>query len=68
VASEALAELQRRVSGDPAFAQRLRALEPERFVAEVMRESARLGLDVSEDDLRGSIARGRHAWVMRWIR
>ena len=60
--------LRARVAADPELAGRLRAIDPEHFVAEATRIARELGYDVKESDLDEAIAGARRAWMMRWIR
>ena len=68
MSQEGLEALRARVSEDPELAQRLYAIEPARFVEEVTAAAARLGCEVTEDDVRLAIAQARHAWMLRWVR
>jgi hypothetical protein len=68
VATAALDALRARVYADAALAERLRAIEPDRFIDEVARIARELGCDVSTDELRAAIAEARHAWMLRWTR
>ncbi len=65
---QGLDALRARVHADPALARRLRALEPERFQAEVLRLAAESGDDVTPADVSEALARARQAWMLRWIR
>ena len=67
MANEELDQLRIRVHEDAALADRLHRIEPERFVDEVARVAAELGISVSGANVQQAIAHGRQAWIMRWI-
>ncbi|MFB4391370.1 aspartyl/asparaginyl beta-hydroxylase domain-containing protein [Pseudomonas sp. LS_1] len=55
------------VVADPALARRLQALgEPQAFIAQVLRECQRLGLEFSEAEVRGAMRQGKQAWSDQW--
>jgi hypothetical protein len=56
----------RRVIGDPACAQRLRALAPDDAPAAVRDLATELGFDVTDDDIARALQAGRLAWLGRW--
>jgi hypothetical protein len=68
MSNEGMEKLRARVHGDVELARRLRRIEPEKFEAEILRLAAEAGSDVTLDDLHAAAARGRHAWILRWIR
>jgi hypothetical protein len=67
VTEEGLDALRARVHQDGALARRLRAIEPEVFVAEAARLAAEAGIVVSAGELEDAIAHGHQAWALRWI-
>jgi hypothetical protein len=67
MSQEGLDALRARVSDDPELAQRLYAIESERFVEEVTGTAAALGYEVT-DDVRFAITRASQAWMLRWVR
>ena len=60
--------LRARVGDDLELARRLRRIEPEHFVSEVVRAGADCGVDVAPDEIQRAIAQGRQMWNLRWIR
>jgi hypothetical protein len=64
---EGMNALRARVYGDAAVARRLRGIDPELFVSEVMRVAAESGADVSEAEVLAAVAHGRQEWSLRWI-
>jgi hypothetical protein len=68
MSEEGLDALRERVGDDVDLARRLRRIDPEHFVSEVLRVAAECGLDVAVDEIQRAIAQGRQAWNLRWIR
>ena len=68
MSQEGLDALRARVSDDPDLAQRLYAIDPQRFVEEVTGAAAALGYEVTADDVRFAITLAWHAWMLRWVR
>jgi len=64
---EGLEALSSRVHADEALVLRLRRAELAHFEAGVVRLARELAIDVTEEDVRDAIARGREAWLLRWI-
>lgn len=65
---QGLDALRARVHAEPELARRLRALEPERVDAELLRLAAERGDDVTRADLDAARALARQEWMLRWVR
>ena len=68
MSADGLRTLRERVHADSDLALRLRRVEPERFVCEVLSLAAELGCDVQGAEIARSLDNARQAWIMRWIR
>ena len=68
VSTEGLDALRARVDDDPELALRLRRVEPECFVADVMRVAAESGFVVAEHDIADAMISAQRAWTLRWVR
>jgi hypothetical protein len=68
MSDEGFDALRAHVGADVELARRLRRIDPEHFVSEVLRVGAECGLDVAADEIRRAITQGRLAWNLRWIR
>lgn len=67
MSKEGLDALRARVHEDAALARSLHGIEPELFVAEASRIAAESGIEVTPAELEDAVARGRQAWIMRWV-